>query len=192
MKSALRIWERSDSAIDSEILFCVAVNGQPKLQELTMKLCNEAPEKQNYESLVNQARVLDNLDQLTASKATTCSILAVEKRESKTPRNVYNGNQNSTVGTSRMSARPRPQPSSDRFRECYSCGSMKHMSFHMKDCDKSGSSCVFCGIRGHIEEVCRKKRRLQRSADSNPNEAKKQRVADSDGLNTESNIENKV
>lgn len=189
MKSALRIWERSDPAIDSEILLCVAVNGQPKLQEFTMKLCDEASEKQNYESLVNQARVLDNLAELTASKASACSILAVEKRESYTPRHVYTGNRNLTAGTNQMMTKPRQQSSNERFRECYRCGSTKHMSYK---CDKFESSCGFCGIKGHIEDVCRKKRHLHRSSDSTTTEIKKQRLDNSEELMVENSSDNKV
>lgn len=195
MKSALRIWERFDPAIDSEILLCVAVNGLPKLQEFTMKLCNEAAEKQNYESLVNQARVLDNLSGLSSSKAPVCTILAVENKSLYTSRNSYTGSPSASTSTGRLGHSTRPysrqgndshRDSGNTSRECYRCGSTKHLAHN---CDLSQSTCEFCGIKGHIEGVCRKKRRPQ------PlflKELKKQRLSNIDDFSAEPKPVDKV
>lgn len=184
MQLALRIWERSDPVIDGEILLCVAVNGQPKLQEFTMRLCNEAPEKQKYENLVNQARLLDNLSDLIV-KNSSCSILAIDKKESYTPRNTYSGYK-ASAQESKPSKLMSKEQGTEKPRNCYRCGSSSHLSFK---CDKFGLTCEYCGIKGHIVEVCRKKRRLENSAENYENTRKKQQTE----VATEDNsIENKV
>lgn len=69
MKAALRIWERTDPIIDSEIMLTMAVNSTNiKMQEFALRISNDNTIVRNkYEDLVNQARLVDSMAELKSS-----------------------------------------------------------------------------------------------------------------------------
>lgn len=158
LRTALRIWERSDPMIDKEILLCMAVNSNDeKMQEFTMRLSTEDYAKQKYETLVDQARIIDDWRAVHKSNSAACSILAVESKSSYTPKNVYAGDRESSQNKYRGSTSYQPRHY-DRNQQklCHRCNSKNHLAYK---CEHIHTTCKFCTIKGHTTEACRKLKR---------------------------------
>lgn len=83
MKAVLRIWERTDPLIDSEIMLTMAVNSSnTKMQEFALQISSDGSSVRNkYEDLVNQARLVDSMAELKVSTESRVLTHEFENRE---------------------------------------------------------------------------------------------------------------
>lgn len=181
MKAALRIWDRTDPLIDSEIMLTMAVNStNVKMQEFALRISSDGSVlRNNYEDLVNQARLVDSMVELKSSSESR--VLAVSDRQPYVPRPTYNGpTYNNGQDAKRGGDKNQSRASKDRGTRqsfnnsgaCFRCGLKGHSPF---DCRHLNENCRFCRARGHSIDVCRTKERAARS-DGEDSSAKKVRV----------------
>lgn len=194
MRSALRIWDRTDPLIDDEIMLTMTVNtNSSKMQEFALRISADGPSGQNsYEELVNQARLVDSLSELKG--VSEARVLALSDKPSYVPRPVYaNGgdrnserpqgnnrfksnNQNNQFLSNRSNG-PKPRFHNEPDLKCYCCGVMGHRA---ASCSRINESCRYCGGKGHIREACFKRLRglERRDQESGESSAKRARVED--------------
>lgn len=104
-----------------------------------------------YESVVNYAQGLDNLEM---SKSTKHLNMVESKEEERSHRRSKESSSYSARGGFRQSQGFKPMMSQDRNQNvCKSCGNFNH---DVRDCPFRTTICYNCGLRGHLARVCRK------------------------------------
>lgn len=201
MKAALRIWDRTDPKIDDEIMLTMTVNSNnSKMQEFALRVSADSSDKNKYEDLVNQARLVDSLVDFR-SNLSESRVLAVSDRP-YVPKPTYAGNSQHSENDQRFKNVGREQAYRNRGNEhlarnsfkrrttdtnemnsshrtshdtCFRCGEKGHTPY---ECRHRNESCSYCRYRGHSVMVCRS--RIRKAEQENP--PKKARV---DMLETE-------